>query len=48
MKKLSDLTINNKKIYFRYLVATDAEQMWEYINTLSKEQTFIRFQGEKI
>ena len=48
MKKLSDLTINNKKIYFRYPVATDAKQMWEYINTLSKEQTFIRFQGEKI
>ena len=22
--------------------------MWEYINTLSKEKTFIRFQGEKI
>lgn len=35
-------------IIFRYPTRDDTQVMWEYINTLSKEQTFILFQGEEI
>lgn len=35
-------------ITVRYPQASDAEAMWNYINVLSKERTFIRFQGEEI
>ncbi len=31
-----------------YLSADDVEGVWEYINKLSQERTYIRFQGEKI
>lgn len=36
------------KIIIRYPAKDDVGQMRDYINTLSKEQTFIRFQGEKV
>lgn len=32
----------------RYPKANDAESAWRYINRLSQEKTFIRFQGEQI
>lgn len=37
-----------KNILIRYIQQGDAEVMMEYINTLSQEQTFIRFQGETL
>jgi len=37
-----------KSIIVRYPIASDAKAMCEYINALSQEQTFIRFQGEEI
>jgi len=41
-------TTKNGAIYIiRYPQSDDAFKMMEYINTLSKEQTFIRFQGEQ-
>jgi RimJ/RimL family protein N-acetyltransferase len=36
------------KITIRYPAKCDAREMRDYINTLSKEQTFISFQGEKV
>lgn len=36
------------EIVIRYIQKGDAELMWEYINTLSKEKTYIMFQGKKI
>lgn len=41
-------TKKGKTILIRYIQQGDAEQMTEYINTLSQEKTFIRFQGEKV
>jgi len=41
-------TKKGKEIIVRYVVAEDLEKLLEYINTLSKEQTFIRFQGEQL
>lgn len=35
-------------IVVRYPQATDLMAMWRYINILSKEKTYITFQGEKI
>lgn len=35
-------------VTIRYPTKDDAKAMWTYINTLSKEQTFIAFQGEEI
>lgn len=35
-------------VIIRYPKKTDVKIMFDYINTLSKEQTFIRFQGEQI
>lgn len=32
----------------RYPKRTDLQELWRYINELSKEQTFISFQGEEI
>ncbi len=32
----------------RYPVIGDVHQMWEYINRLSKEKTFVTFQGEDV
>lgn len=40
--------INNQEIAFRYPMLSDASALMEYINTLSSERTFIRFQGEQI
>lgn len=37
-----------KDIIFRYPTKDDLKTVWEYINTISKEQTFILFQGEQI
>lgn len=37
-----------KDIIFRYPTKDDLKAVWEYINTISKEQTFILFQGEEI
>lgn len=42
------LSKKGNKILIRYPLANDASAMREYINALSKEQTFIRFQGEKM
>lgn len=39
---------DGREIFFRYPKIEDAEDMTRYINTLSKEQTFIRFQGEQL
>lgn len=37
-----------KDIIIRYPVKSDLNEMWRYINKLSKEKTFVRFQGEEI
>src|SRR3990167_919713 len=42
------LSDKGNKIIIRYPIKDDAEQMRDYLNTLSKEQTFIRFQGEQV
>src|SRR3990170_3131214 len=41
-------TQQGKELVIRYPKRTDAKGMCDYINTLSKERTFIRSQGEKI
>ncbi len=41
-------TKKGKELIIRYVVAEDLKKLLEYINTLSKEQTFIRFQGEQL
>lgn len=41
-------TKDGQEIIIRYPAKTDLQAMWEYINALSKERTFIRFQGEEI
>lgn len=42
------LTKSNQKLVIRYPLATDLNQVWRYINRISKEKTYITFQGEKI
>lgn len=37
-----------KEIIVRYPQLGDEKEMWRYINELSKEKTFVRFQGEEI
>lgn len=39
---------SGREIIFRYPVKDDLKAAWEYINTLSREQTFILFQKEEI
>ena len=39
---------SDKGLTIRYPVSTDAKNMCAYINALSQEKTFIRFQGETI
>lgn len=39
---------NGKEFFIRYLKEGDEQQMTDYINILSKEQTFIYIQGENI
>lgn len=41
-------TEKGKRIIIRYPVKDDLLQIWKFINALSKEKTFIRFQGEEI
>jgi ribosomal protein S18 acetylase RimI-like enzyme len=41
-------TLAGKPYVIRYPQAGDAQMMTDYINILSREHTFIRFQGEKI
>lgn len=41
-------TEEGKPIFVRYPKKSDAGAMWGYINKLSKEQTYILFQGEEI
>jgi len=38
----------NKIITIRYVEDTDAEALCQYINILSQERTFMRFQGEQV
>lgn len=39
---------DGREVVFRYPQIGDAPLMLDYINTLSKERTFIRFQGEQL
>ena len=39
---------SGKEIIFRYPTKDDLKSLWEYINTISKEKTFITFQGEEM
>ena len=41
-------TLEGNNLVIRYPKDGDAQSMLQYINTLSKEKTFIRFQGEKL
>lgn len=41
-------TSKTNEAIIRYPTKDDAQAMCDYINTLSKEKTFIRFQGENI
>lgn len=41
-------TKTGKELIIRRVIAEDLEKLLDYINTLSKEQTFIRFQGEQM
>ena len=38
----------HQEIIIRYPTKEDLNSMWKYINTLSQERTFIRFQGEQV
>lgn len=40
--------INDQEYVFRYPREDDAESLCDYINELSQERTFIRFQGEVV
>lgn len=42
------VTKTNQPFLIRYLDVGDTQILLDYINTLSKEQTFIRFQGEQL
>ncbi|MBI2338502.1 GNAT family N-acetyltransferase [Candidatus Daviesbacteria bacterium] len=37
-----------KSFVFRYPITSDLKSVWAYINTLSKEQTYITWQGEEV
>ncbi len=39
---------DGREVVFRYPQKEDAPLMLDYINTLSAEKTFIRFQGEQL
>lgn len=41
-------TIDGNEIIIRYVKMGDAESMCDYINEVSKERTFISFQGEQM
>ena len=40
--------VENRKVVIRHMDKDDAEPMREYINKISKEQTYITFQGEEL
>jgi len=40
--------VGDHNVFVRYVDKDDAEPMRQYINKISKEQTFIMFQGEQI
>jgi RimJ/RimL family protein N-acetyltransferase len=42
------LSDKGRKIVIRYPIKEDASKFCDYINILSKEKTFIRFQGEQV
>jgi RimJ/RimL family protein N-acetyltransferase len=42
------LTKSGRRIVVRYPTESDVAEMSRYINALSKEQTFVRFQGERV
>ncbi len=44
----SGKTKKGLEIVIRYPQKGDEKEMWRYINELSKEKTFVRFQGEEI
>ena len=50
MKNIVEEGESKKGMVFtiRYPKSDDAVSVWEYINRLSKERTYIRFQGEEI
>lgn len=48
MKKVFEGKIKQLNIVIRYLKKTDVVEMHRYINELSKEKTYITFQGEAI
>lgn len=48
MKIVHVAELPENKLIIRYPVLSDAAAMCDYINTMSVEQTFIRFQGEQI
>lgn len=48
MKAVYSGRFPNGELIIRYPNMSDATAMCDYINALSQEQTFIRFQGEKI
>ncbi len=41
-------TKTGKAILIRYPQIGDEKEMWRYINELSKEKTYVRFQGEEV
>lgn len=41
-------TKKGRNIIIRHLQKDDVEKLWKYMNTLSKEKTYIRFQGEEL
>ncbi len=45
---LDGQTSGGLPVLVRYPVPGDANVMWEFINTLSRERTFILFQGEQL
>ncbi len=45
---LMGLTPKNRKFLIRYPLKSDVNAIWRYINALSAEKTYIRFQGEDI
>ncbi|PIZ66708.1 hypothetical protein CO051_00355 [Candidatus Roizmanbacteria bacterium CG_4_9_14_0_2_um_filter_39_13] len=47
--KIEDfISKSGKNIILRYIHENDAEELFRYVNELSKEDTFIRFSGETV
>ncbi len=45
---ISTQQLHNLEVSFWYPMESDAEPLCEYINTLSKERTYIQLQGEQV